>query len=173
VVYIAPISVSESARLHLLAVTADGRRLYFSTSDAGAYGASSQVQRPAFLRAQVARQAPPQPANAAAARGGSQQPPRHALDVSCLLCCHGSRLRYNREPFCQAEYALSYVVHQGPAVLLSPDSCGGCSWLCIYNDLCFKALCYVLLALPCCVEVDGFVFQGAPAKLALALMRMP
>lgn len=79
VVHIAPISASESSRLHLLAVTADGRRVYFSTSDAGGYG-PARAQRPTHLRAQVARQAPPQPTNAAVARG-TQQPSR------CGLAC--------------------------------------------------------------------------------------
>ncbi|GFR52523.1 hypothetical protein Agub_g15096, partial [Astrephomene gubernaculifera] len=36
--YIAPIATSESSKLHLLAVTADGRRIYFTTHHQSSYG---------------------------------------------------------------------------------------------------------------------------------------
>lgn len=49
-------------RLHLLAVTVDGRRVYFSTSSPHAVGGvPGRISRPETLRAEVARQAPPQP----------------------------------------------------------------------------------------------------------------
>ena len=77
VVHIAPVSPSESTRLHLVAVTADGRRMYFSACESPAYGAPpGQQPRPSHLRAQIARQAPPLPSAAAAPRGGSAQPSR-------------------------------------------------------------------------------------------------
>ncbi|CAL8471349.1 g10891 [Coccomyxa elongata] len=86
VVHIAPISASESSRLHMLAVTADGRRVYFSATDASGPG-PARAQRPTHLRAQVARQAPPQPTNAAVARG-TQQPSR-SLEVAVAHYSNG------------------------------------------------------------------------------------
>eukprot|EP00198_Chlamydomonas_reinhardtii_P005145 XP_001694481.1 nuclear pore protein [Chlamydomonas reinhardtii] len=41
--YIAPIATSESSKLHLLAVTADGRRIYFSTWHSGAGSAALEI----------------------------------------------------------------------------------------------------------------------------------
>ena len=46
----------------MVAVTLDGRRVYFSThSPQAAGGAAGQGSRPEALRAEIARQAPPQP----------------------------------------------------------------------------------------------------------------
>ena len=83
-VHIAPVSPLESTRLHLVAVTADGRRVYFSACDSPAYGAPpGQQPRPSHLRAQIARQAPPLPSAASAPRSGSAQPSRCA--ASCRV----------------------------------------------------------------------------------------
>ena len=73
--HIAPISPCESSRLHLLAVTADGRRVYFSTSPgdpgySGVPASPKQAPRPTELRPQVVRQAPPLPS---ARSGGAGQ----------------------------------------------------------------------------------------------------
>ena len=86
-VHIAPISPTESARLHLVAVTADGRRVYFSACDAPAYGAPAGAppQRPTHLRAAIARQALPLPSAAGAPRSGSAQPSRFVPDYQSTL----------------------------------------------------------------------------------------
>lgn len=85
VVHIAPVSPSESMRLHLVAVTADGRRVYFSACEAPGYGVPSGPPRPSHLRAQVARQAPPLPSGAGAPRSGSAQPSRCVKYARLLL----------------------------------------------------------------------------------------
>ena len=89
-VHIAPISPRESSRLHLVAVTADGRRVYFSACEPPAYG-SSAPPRPSYLRAQVARQAPPLPSGSSGGRSGSAQPSRCVAPASsqhepAMLC---------------------------------------------------------------------------------------
>ncbi|EFN51092.1 hypothetical protein CHLNCDRAFT_141404 [Chlorella variabilis] len=58
VVYMAPIPPSQSHRLHLLTVTADGRRVYWGAASSR-YGSDPAGPRPDRLRAEVARQAMP------------------------------------------------------------------------------------------------------------------
>ena len=58
VVYMAAIPPSDSSRLHLLTLTADGRRVYWSVA-AAARSASSETPRPDRLRPEIARQAMP------------------------------------------------------------------------------------------------------------------
>lgn len=86
-VHIAPISPAESARLHLVAVTADGRRVYFSACDAPAYGAPAGAPppRPTHLRTVIARQAPSLLSASSAPRSGSAQPSRFVLDYQSTL----------------------------------------------------------------------------------------
>ena len=86
---------SDSDRLPLVAVTVDGRRIYFSTGAApppsyGYYGApaprrarGAPAPRPTALRAEVVRAAPPRPARAAAPGGG------RGLDASAALVAGG------------------------------------------------------------------------------------
>ncbi len=73
-------------RLHLLAVTLDGRRVYFSTSAGGGYGFGAATTargnpRPTTLRAEIARQAPPQPGAPTTGRvaGHGAAPPSRCL----------------------------------------------------------------------------------------------
>ncbi|KAL4426022.1 hypothetical protein ABPG75_010038 [Micractinium tetrahymenae] len=68
VVYMAPIPPSQSHRLHLLTVTADGRRVYWSAASSR-YGSDPAGPRPDRLRAEVARQAMPSSAAAGGAAG--------------------------------------------------------------------------------------------------------
>ncbi len=71
-------------RLHLLAVTLDGRRVFFSTSAGGGMGFGATTTgrgnpRPMTLRAEIARQAPPQPGAPTTGRmagHGAAPPPR-------------------------------------------------------------------------------------------------
>ncbi|KAI3427442.1 hypothetical protein D9Q98_010357 [Chlorella vulgaris] len=67
VVYMAPIPPSQSHRLHLLTVTADGRRVYWGAASSR-YGSQPAGPRPDRLRAEVARQAMP---SSSAAGGGT------------------------------------------------------------------------------------------------------
>lgn len=58
-------------------MTVDGRRVYFSTSSPHAFGgAPGRISRPETLRAEVARQAPPQPGAVSTGRlaGHASQP---------------------------------------------------------------------------------------------------
>lgn len=66
VVYMAPIPPSQSHRLHLLTVTADGRRVYWAAASSR-YGNDPAGSRPDRLRAEVARQAMPSSASAGSA----------------------------------------------------------------------------------------------------------
>ena len=75
-----------AGRLHLLAVTLDGRRVYFSTSAGGGYGFGAATTargnpRPTTLRAEIARQAPPQPGAPSTGRvaGHGAAPPSRCL----------------------------------------------------------------------------------------------
>ena len=92
-VHIAPISPQESSRLHLVAVTADGRRVYFSACEPPLYG-SSAPPRPSYLRAQVARQAPPLPSSSSEGRRDSAQPSRCAVSASQGKPADGLRLTH-------------------------------------------------------------------------------
>jgi len=82
VVHMAVIPPAESRRLHLLTVTADGRRVYWAA-------ASSRISskpagpRPDRLRAEIARQAMPSPSAAARAAGGggAHHTPARGLEV--------------------------------------------------------------------------------------------
>ncbi|PSC67210.1 nuclear pore complex NUP155 [Micractinium conductrix] len=82
VVYMAPIPPSQSHRLHLLTVTADGRRVYWAAASSR-YGNDPAGPRPDRLRAEVARQAMPSTAAAGAAgRGlGAGRAPARGLEV--------------------------------------------------------------------------------------------
>ena len=99
--HIAPISANESARLQLLAVTADGRRVYFSTSDSATYGAAAaRAQRPTHLRAQVAC---------------SLGPTVVAADVSCVCSTAFSyALLTCNIPSIGLEYMASLLPHTFP-----------------------------------------------------------
>ena len=66
VVHLSVVPLAESERLCLLAVTADGRRVYLSTQAPGFGGGLSAPPgrgspRPTTLRAEFARPAPPAP----------------------------------------------------------------------------------------------------------------
>ena len=82
-------------RLHLLAVTLDGRRVFFSTSTGGGMGFGATVTgrgnpRPTTLRAEIARQAPPQPGAPTTGRvtgHGAPPPPRSDSATSCHGNC--------------------------------------------------------------------------------------
>lgn len=67
--HLAVVPLSESQKLHVVAVTLDGRRVYMTTTPQLGYGAPSAT-RPQGLKPLIARQAPPQPA-LSAARGGT------------------------------------------------------------------------------------------------------
>ncbi|KAL4425159.1 hypothetical protein ABPG77_008264 [Micractinium sp. CCAP 211/92] len=83
VVYMAPIPPSQSHRLHLLTVTADGRRVYWAAASSR-YGNDPAGPRPDRLRAEVARQAMPSSSAGAAGRaglGGGGHAPARGLEV--------------------------------------------------------------------------------------------
>lgn len=82
VVHMAPVPQAESRRLHLLTVTADGRRVYWSAASSRS-SSSISGPRPDRLRAEVARQAMPSPSAAARAAGGggAHLAPARGLEV--------------------------------------------------------------------------------------------
>ncbi|PRW05942.1 nuclear pore complex Nup155 isoform B [Chlorella sorokiniana] len=82
VVYMAPIPPSQSHRLHLLTVTADGRRVYWAAASSR-YGSDPAGPRPDRLRAEVARQAMPSSAASGGVGriGGAGHAPARGLEV--------------------------------------------------------------------------------------------
>ncbi len=111
--HIAPIAVSESSRLHLVAVTADGRRVYFTTGFAGRHqhgayydaqppprqqGQQQPPERPSTLLAVVARPALPYTGAAlgrplaAAGPQAAAAAVRAPAEVTAALYGHGTLL---------------------------------------------------------------------------------
>ena len=82
VVHMGIIPQNESRRLHLLTVTADGRRVYWSAASSRT-SSNPAGPRPDRLRAEVARQAMPSPSAAARAAGGggTHHVPARGLEV--------------------------------------------------------------------------------------------
>jgi len=84
VVYMAPVPPSTSIRVHLLTVTADGRRVYWSTMSSRPSMSSSQV-RPDRLKAEVARRAVPIPTG-----GGRSMHSGAGRSLDILAACAAS-----------------------------------------------------------------------------------
>jgi nuclear pore complex protein Nup155 len=82
VVHMAVIPPAESRRLHLLTVTADGRRVYWAAASSRT-SSKPAGPRPDRLRAEIARQAMPSPSSAARAAGGggAHHTPARGLEV--------------------------------------------------------------------------------------------
>lgn len=82
VVHMAVIPPAESRRLHLLTVTADGRRVYWAAASSRT-SSKPAGPRPDRLRAEIARQAMPSPSAAARAAGGggAHHTPARGLEV--------------------------------------------------------------------------------------------
>lgn len=83
--HLAVIARAESQKLHLVAVTLDGRRIYFTTYGHDDYSGGSQNKRPTTLRAVICRKAPSAPL-AASSRGGTTSnrqnpPPTHTFTI--------------------------------------------------------------------------------------------
>ncbi|KAK9806121.1 hypothetical protein WJX72_002210 [[Myrmecia] bisecta] len=89
IAHIAVIPPTESQRLHLLAVTSDGRRVYFSTYQPSYYGGTPANQRPQALIPQIARQAMPHPSTAGVGRTAAGGSPAKGLEVSVAHYCNG------------------------------------------------------------------------------------
>lgn len=87
VVHMAPVPPTESRRLQLLTVTADGRRVYWSTASSRASTSSPAGPRPDRLRAEIARQAMPSPTSMGRA-GGAHHVPSRGLEV--VAACYSS-----------------------------------------------------------------------------------
>ena len=83
VVYMSPIPPCTSRRVHLLTVTADGRRVYWSTMSSRPSMSNSQI-RPDRLKAEVARRAVPIPTSGRSLHSGAGR----SLDV--LAACAAS-----------------------------------------------------------------------------------
>jgi nuclear pore complex protein Nup155 len=90
IVHMSPIPPTESHRLHLVTVTADGRRVYWAAASARASRAPAGP-RPDRLRAEVARQAMPSAASAARA-GGAHHAPARGLQVAAACYASGALL---------------------------------------------------------------------------------